>query len=102
MPCESLIEREFAYQHPQFDSGAIKAQRRLPQIQGRRRTWFCGSYFGYGFHEDALMSGLSVARELGVKAPWLGGRGTYEVLSSDCASPAPVVGPEPVRQETAA
>ena len=49
----------------------MAAQQRLGQLQGRRNTWFCGSYFGYGFHEDALQSGLSVAEAIGgVRRPW--------------------------------
>jgi predicted NAD/FAD-binding protein len=60
----------FAYSHPLFDSTALAAQDQLWQLQGQRRTWFCGSYFGYGFHEDALQSGLAVARGFGVAPPW--------------------------------
>lgn len=60
-----------SYEHPQFDAGAIAAQRELWSLQGRRRTWFCGSYFGHGFHEDALQSGLAVAEALGgMRRPW--------------------------------
>lgn len=69
-PRTDLVEREFLYDHPQYDQAAIEAQRRLPVIQGHRRTWFCGSYWGHGFHEDALVSGMAVARALGVEAPW--------------------------------
>jgi uncharacterized protein len=58
------------YEHPVFDADAIAAQPRLGEIQGKRDTWFCGSYFGYGFHEDALSSAVAVASHLGVKAPW--------------------------------
>jgi predicted NAD/FAD-binding protein len=61
---------EFAYRHPQFDLAALEAQRRLHEIQGMRNTWFCGSYTGYGFHEDALVSGIAVAGALGVSPPW--------------------------------
>jgi predicted NAD/FAD-binding protein len=46
------------------------AQRELPHLQGQRRTWFCGAWTGYGFHEDGLRSGLAVANALGVRAPW--------------------------------
>lgn len=61
----------FDYTHPQFDEAALSAQRRLWSLQGRRRSWFCGSYFGYGFHEDGLQSGLAVAELLGgVRRPW--------------------------------
>lgn len=59
------------YDHPVFDVGALAAQRQLWQLQGRRRTWFCGAYFGSGFHEDGLQAGLAVAEELGaVRRPW--------------------------------
>ncbi len=47
--------------HPQYDLPAIEAQRRLPDIQGLNRTWFCGAYTQYGFHEDGLSSGYQVA-----------------------------------------
>jgi len=66
---ESVIRR-FTYSHPVFDIAAIDAQQRLPSIQGRRNTWFCGAWTGYGFHEDGLKSGLAVANAMGVKAPW--------------------------------
>jgi predicted NAD/FAD-binding protein len=59
------------YDHPLFDSTAITAQRQLWSLQGPRNTWFCGAYFGSGFHEDGLQSGLAVAEELGgVRRPW--------------------------------
>ena len=59
------------YDHPLFDTGAIRAQRRLWSLQGKRNTWFCGAYFGAGFHEDGLQSGLAVAEALGgARRPW--------------------------------
>jgi predicted NAD/FAD-binding protein len=61
---------EFVYHHPQFDRAALTAQQQLSSIQGRDRVWFCGSYCGYGFHEDGLQAGLSVAGALGAPAPW--------------------------------
>ena len=49
----------------------MSAQRQLWSLQGRRRTWFCGSYFGYGFHEDGLQAGLAAAEDIGgVRRPW--------------------------------
>lgn len=61
----------FDYAHPVIDGAARAAQKELWRLQGRRRTWFCGSYFGFGFHEDGLQSGLAVAEELGeVRRPW--------------------------------
>jgi predicted NAD/FAD-binding protein len=63
--------RVIGYAHPHFDHAALAAQRRLASIQGRRNTWFAGSYFGHGFHEDALKAGLAAAEGLGgVTRPW--------------------------------
>lgn len=68
---DDLVARRDVYAHPTFDRRALDAQFRLWGLQGRRRTWFCGSYFGYGFHEDGLQSGLAVAEALGgVMRPW--------------------------------
>lgn len=67
---EAVVHTD-VYEHPLFDAGAIAAQREIWSLQGVRRTWFCGSYLGHGFHEDALQSGLAVAEELGgVRRPW--------------------------------
>jgi len=67
---EAIVHTDI-YDHPLFDAGAIAAQRQLWSLQGARRTWFCGSYFGHGFHEDALQSGLAVAEALGApRRPW--------------------------------
>jgi uncharacterized protein len=61
----------FDYAHPVFDQRAMAAQAKLWDLQGQRRTWFCGSYFGYGFHEDGLQSGLAAAEDIGgVRRPW--------------------------------
>lgn len=75
-PCRSIdpdkVIRTFNYEHPLFDIAAIRAQRALWQLQGRRGTWFCGAYFGSGFHEDGLQAGLAVAEALGgVRRPWI-------------------------------
>jgi predicted NAD/FAD-binding protein len=70
-PAAGTIIREFEYTHPFFDRTALEAQKQLWSLQGCRGTWFCGSYFGYGFHEDALQSGLAVAEQLGgLCRPW--------------------------------
>ena len=67
----SAVVQYYEYEHPVFDARAITMQRTLWSLQGRRRTWFCGSYFGSGFHEDGLQSGLWVAEQLGgVRRPW--------------------------------
>ncbi|MEP6940253.1 MAG: FAD-dependent oxidoreductase [Rudaea sp.] len=57
------------YMHPLHDRASVDAQRRKPQIQGRRNTWFAGAYWGFGFHEDGMRSGVAVANALGVSWP---------------------------------
>lgn len=70
-PDSEKIHGCYLYDHPVFDRRAIEAQEKLWQLQGRRRTWFCGAWFGFGFHEDGLQSGLAVAEALGgLKRPW--------------------------------
>lgn len=61
----------YSYTHPLFDQRALDAQQQLWRLQGRRHTWFCGAYFGYGFHEDGLQSGLAAAESVAhVRRPW--------------------------------
>jgi predicted NAD/FAD-binding protein len=68
---EQYIKKIISYEHPFYDRAAIKAQQQLWKLQGVRNTWYCGSYFGYGFHEDALQSGLAAAEALGgARRPW--------------------------------
>ncbi len=70
-PRPDLLLRTETYEHPLFDATAIRAQDELWSLQGRRRTWFCGAYFGAGFHEDGLQAGLAVAEAIGgVRRPW--------------------------------
>jgi predicted NAD/FAD-binding protein len=59
------VLREILYTHPVYTFEAMATQDALPQLNGVRRTFFCGSYFGYGFHEDAVRSAVEVARRLG-------------------------------------
>jgi predicted NAD/FAD-binding protein len=59
------------YEHPIFDAQAMQAQAAMSGIQGKQQTWFCGAWFGSGFHEDGLQSGLAVAEALGgIARPW--------------------------------
>jgi predicted NAD/FAD-binding protein len=68
---EGSVQRIESYEHPLFDAAAIAAQKRLWDLQGARNTWFCGAYFGSGFHEDGLQAGLAAAEQLGgVRRPW--------------------------------
>ncbi|MDH6593418.1 putative NAD/FAD-binding protein [Variovorax sp. TBS-050B] len=70
-PAREHLIRSEVYEHPVFDPHAMRAQDELWSLQGQRRTWFCGAYFGAGFHEDGLQAGLAVAEALGgVRRPW--------------------------------
>jgi uncharacterized protein len=69
-PDPALTFGKYLCEHPQYNAAAFAAQKRLPEIQGRRHTWFCGAWTGYGFHEDGLRSGLAVAEALDAVAPW--------------------------------
>jgi predicted NAD/FAD-binding protein len=69
-PDPTLTFGTYMCEHPQYNASAFAAQKRLPEIQGRRHTWFCGAWTGYGFHEDGLRSALAVAEALGAAVPW--------------------------------
>lgn len=72
LPKPELTDLSFDCTHPLFDCHTLRAQRELWSLQGQQNTWFCGAYFGSGFHEDGLQSGLAVAEQLGgVGRPWL-------------------------------
>jgi predicted NAD/FAD-binding protein len=69
--CDGVVDperviREMEYAHPVLDPAAVAAQRRHGEINGARRTWFCGAYWGYGFHEDGVASAIKTCRALGV------------------------------------
>jgi predicted NAD/FAD-binding protein len=61
---EAHVIDRFSYAHPVFDLDAIRAQGRVPALQGQQRTYFAGAWMGYGFHEDGLKAGLQAARRL--------------------------------------
>jgi predicted NAD/FAD-binding protein len=60
------IIREINYTHPIYSFEAIETQEELARLNGNRNTYFCGSYFGYGFHEDAVRAGSNVGTLLGI------------------------------------
>ena len=57
------------YHHPVYTQASVQAQARKAEIQGWRRTWFAGAYWGWGFHEDGMRSAVEVAAALGVHWP---------------------------------
>ena len=61
-PNENLIIKKINFTHPYLNSENVKLQKDLNISQGKKRTWFCGSYFGYGFHEDGLKSTINMIK----------------------------------------
>jgi len=64
---ESRVLRRLVYRHPLYTAAAIQAQRHWGDVNGVKRTHYCGAYWRYGFHEDGLHSALRVACALGVE-----------------------------------
>lgn len=58
---------EFIYSHPIFDTSAMRSQEAFRELQGVKNRYYCGSYHGYGFHEDAVRSAVTVGKLLGVE-----------------------------------
>lgn len=58
------ILRRMSYAHPVYTEATVRAQRRKAEIQGVRRTWFAGAYWGWGFHEDGMRSAMDVVAGL--------------------------------------
>ena len=54
------VIKKVNFTHPYFNLETLKLQKELNLIQGKKRTWYCGSYFGYGFHEDGLKSAINL------------------------------------------
>ncbi len=61
----SLVLARMDYAHPVLDRATVAAQKRHREINGARRTWFCGAYWGYGFHEDGVASAVKTCKALG-------------------------------------
>ncbi len=59
---QDKIIKRVIFTHPYFNLKNTLLQKELKNLQGKSRTWYCGSYFGYGFHEDGLKSALEVAK----------------------------------------
>jgi predicted NAD/FAD-binding protein len=61
---EKKILKVIEYEHPLFDLHTSKAQPELPKLNEKGPVYFCGSYFRYGFHEDALWSAVRLCEGL--------------------------------------
>lgn len=88
-PRSDAIVKSELYEHPIFNAATAAAQRRLWSLQGVGNTWFCGAYFGAGFHEDGLQAGLAVAEQLGgVARPWTVAAPSGRIHVEPAAEPA--------------
>lgn len=56
------ILKRLRYDHPLQTPAGVAAQERHPEINGRCRTYYCGAYWGYGFHEDGIVSALKALK----------------------------------------
>jgi uncharacterized protein len=63
---EPAVLARMQYHHPLHTHASVEAQAQKKDVDGKHRVWFCGAYWGFGFHEDGLRSAVGVARELGV------------------------------------
>ncbi len=63
------ILRRMSYHHPIYTRASVAAQTRRHEINGQRNSWFCGAYWGWGFHEDGMRSAVDVVRALGERWP---------------------------------
>jgi uncharacterized protein len=61
------ILRRMVYHHPVYTHASVAAQRRRAEVNGVDRTWYCGAYWGWGFHEDGMRSAVDVAAAFGVR-----------------------------------
>ncbi len=61
----ATVIRELRYHHPVYTAAALGAQGRWHEVSGQRRTHYCGAYWGYGFHEDGVVSALRVCERFG-------------------------------------
>jgi predicted NAD/FAD-binding protein len=61
----ALVHARMTYEHPQYDARAVRQQEAIGELNGLNRTWYCGAYWGYGFHEDGVRSGVAVGQGFG-------------------------------------
>jgi predicted NAD/FAD-binding protein len=61
---DKQVIARMVYHHPTYTNASMATQASLPTLNGVRNTWFCGSYFGYGFHEDAVRSSYQAVAHL--------------------------------------
>jgi hypothetical protein len=86
-PEPSSVLARIPYAHPLFLKHSTDAQRAIRTVQGRDGLWIAGAWTRYGFHEDGVMSGVSIAKALGANIPWA----TNTPAADDLTTPYPGV-----------
>ena len=61
---EEKILKKVKFTHPYYDQNTLNNQNKLVNLQNKKNILFCGSYFGYGFHEDGIKSSLNMIKFL--------------------------------------
>lgn len=69
-PAPETVHRRLTLDHPVFSEASVKAQQKIPGIQGKGGLYFAGAWCGYGFHEDGIKSAVAVVEALGGAIPW--------------------------------
>ena len=64
IPKDKIIY-ETVYTHPKYTQQSLATQKNINDVSGKEKVFFCGSYCRYGFHEDAVLSAVNVAKKLG-------------------------------------
>jgi predicted NAD/FAD-binding protein len=62
---QGKVIESIVYHHPVYDPKGLQARRRQDDLNGQNRTYYCGAYWGYGFHEDGVNSALAVCKHFG-------------------------------------
>ena len=63
---DELIDFKKEFRTPIFDKKSVESIQHLPLLNENKTTFYCGSHFGYGLHEDAVNSAIDIADKLGV------------------------------------
>ena len=93
------VLRRFHYDHPVYTRAGVAAQARHPEISGVRRTHYCGAYWGWGFHEDGVVSALRACAQIDASSHHSELRGSIATQSSEWGDPGD---PEPDEEVLAA
>ncbi|MCZ0811668.1 FAD-dependent oxidoreductase [Roseovarius sp. EGI FJ00037] len=92
IPAESIYD-EVTFAHPVFDKAALRAQRRIREMQGRNRTWFAGAYNRHGFHEDGIASAMRIVRGINAQDHTKGSESAFHEQGPESGVPVDMRAP---------